>query len=569
MTQARWDVSAPDQAERAELDAALVRLQDGAQRWAQLAIAERAALIGQVHAAVGPQSARWAYTAAGVKGLAASSPLVGEEWISGPYALAAGAGALAQSLSALAKGRSPAAGVRTGSAPGGRTTLKVLPYDLQEWVLLNGFSAEVWMPPGVTPDQVRRSAGLGAKTQGVSGGVGVVLGAGNISSIAPLDVLYEVVAHNRAVILKLNPTMAALMTVYRAVLAPLIRFGVVEIVQGGGRTGDYLAHHEDVDHVHITGSAATHDAIVWGKDKDPDHPRLTKPITSELGGVSPVIVVPGRWSAADLKYQAQHIVTQRLHNSGHNCIAAQVVVLSQDWAQKNAFLAELRSALDRLPARKPWYPGTSSRVQSALAAYPAAERRAGRVLVEATAEDAETLCTNEYFGPVLGVVTLPGRDARSFLETAVDHANHHLAGTLGANILITPAQLRSLGRHFDEILADLRYGTIAVNAWTGLGFLAARAPWGAFPGHTLGDVGSGVGIVHNALLLDSPERVVVRGPFRPFPRSLAGGELSLFPKPPWFVTARSAAGTGRLLSGYAVAPSWLRMPKIFLSAFRA
>lgn len=51
--------------------------------------------------------------------------------------------------------------------------------------------------------------------------------------------------------------------------------------------------------------------------------------------------------------------------------------------------------------------------------------------------------------------------------------------------------------------------------------------------------------MHNALLIDAPERTVVRGPFRPFPRSVAGGEFALFPKPPWFVTARSAALTGR------------------------
>ncbi|MEU2237490.1 hypothetical protein ABZ585_42055, partial [Streptomyces vietnamensis] len=29
-----------------------------------------------------------------------------------------------------------------------------------------------------------------------------------------------------------------------------------------------------------------------------------------------------------------------------------------------------------------------------------------------------------------------------------------------------------------------------------------RATWGAYPGHTLDDVQSGIGIVHNALLLD-------------------------------------------------------------------
>ena len=51
--------------------------------------------------------------------------------------------------------------------------------------------------------------------------------------------------------------------------------------------------------------------------------------------------------------------------------------------------------------------------------------------------------------------------------------------------------------------------------------------------------------------------------------AILGGEFALFPKPPWFVTARSAATTGRLLSRFAAGPSWGKLPGIFVSAFRA
>lgn len=166
--------------------------------------------------------------------------------------------------------------------------------------------------------------------------------------------------------------------------------------------------------------------------------------------------------------------------------------------------------------------------------------------------------TTEYFAPVLGVLTLPGRGVE-FLDRAVERANRDLFGTLGANIVIDPATMKRLGGAFDRAVAALRYGTVAVNAWTALGFLTATAPWGAFPGHTVADAGSGIGVVHNALLIDAPERTVVRGPFRPFPRSVAGGEFALFPKPPWFVTARSGALTGRRLTRLAQRPSWTRM----------
>ncbi|UOB08415.1 aldehyde dehydrogenase family protein [Streptomyces sp. HP-A2021] len=52
-------------------------------------------------------------------------------------------------------------------------------------------------------------------------------------------------------------------------------------------------HHPKVRHVHMTGSAATHDAIVFGTGtegagrKKAGTPLLDKPATSELGGVSP------------------------------------------------------------------------------------------------------------------------------------------------------------------------------------------------------------------------------------------------------------------------------------------
>ena len=100
---------------------------------------------------------------------------------------------------------------------------------------------------------------------------------------------------------------------------------------------------------------------------------LDKEITSELGGVSPTIVIPGEWSKADLRFQAEHVATQRLHNGGYNCIAGQVVIMSSDWPQKDEFLAELRSAMSRAPGRPAYYPGSDQRVAAAKAAYPQAE----------------------------------------------------------------------------------------------------------------------------------------------------------------------------------------------------
>ncbi|WP_288785929.1 aldehyde dehydrogenase family protein, partial [uncultured Microbacterium sp.] len=411
----------------------------------------------------------------------------------------------------------------------------------------------------------RRAAGLGQRHPSTPGGVGLVLGAGNITSIPYLDVLYELMAFNRVAILKLNPTQNALVGVFERALAPLIEPGFLRIVTGGGDVGGSLTGHPGISHVHITGSEATFRAIV---------PGLSVPITAELGGVSPIIIVPGEWSAADLRYQAEHVVTMRLHNSGHNCIAGQVVLLSSDWPQRADFLEELRAAYDRAPERPVWYPNSESKMDAARDAYPDAERcgDGSRTLVETSPGEAEPLETTEYFSPVLGVVALPGT-GQEFLDTAVAHANDRLTGTLGANVLIDPATQSALGAGFERAVADLHYGTVAVNAWTAFGFLTPTATWGAYPGGTLDDAPSGIGIVHNAFLLDQVERTVVRGPFRPFPRSatsaLRGYGLSVLPKPPWFVTSRTGAAVCEGFTRFRIDGNGAAMSVVLVKAFGA
>lgn len=554
-----------------DLDAIVERLSLGARHWAGCGLDERRDLLREVCAGVAAHADTWVALAAAAKGLPADSSLVGEEWLSGPYAVISYAQALQETLHRVAEGSDVLAGCSVRPAPGGRLAVDVLPHDLFDRILLSGYRAEVWTLPGTTEEQLRAGAGRQGSDDRPRGEVALVLGAGNIFSIAPLDVLHQLYAEDRAAVLKLNPTTDGLEQVFRAVFEPMIDRNLVEIVTGGPDVGSALAHHAGIGAVHLTGSAATHDAIVWGSQAG-STPVLTKPISSELGGVSPVIVVPGRWSAADLEFQAQHVATQRLHNSGANCVATQVVVVSSDWDQKDDFLATLTRALEAAPRRTDWYPGCDQRVADARDRHPdavAVGGDPGRTLLPGLdpQDQGESAFATEYFGPVLGVTELPG-DGAEFLDVAVAFVNTRLSGTLGANILVHPRTRRALGDRFLGAVADLRYGTVAVNAWTGVGYLTARATWGAFPGHTLDDVQSGIGIVHNALLLADTERTVVTGPFRPFPRSVLHGELSLSPKPPWFVGNRTAATTGRRLTRFAARPRWRALPGIFASALR-
>src|SRR4029453_1674479 len=134
-------------------------------------------------------------------------------------------------------------------------------------------------------------------------------------------------------------------------------------------------------------------------------------------------------------------------------------------------------------------------------AHPVGRAGSRTLVLDIPPERGEHALTEEFFAPALGVTELPGQGA-SFLRAAVEVANERFAGTLGVNLVVAPATQRELGIALEEAIADLRYGTVAVNAWTGLGYLTARASWGAFPGHTIEDVQSGIGVVHNALLLE-------------------------------------------------------------------
>ncbi|KAA0960172.1 aldehyde dehydrogenase family protein [Microbacterium sp. ANT_H45B] len=568
-----------DDGERARLDEAIGELQAGSRTWAALTLAQRVTLLRGVRTGVATAAEDWARTAAASKGLDGRHPLRGEEWLSGPYSVLGALDACIETLSRLAHGTNPLDSVRIDRAPGGRTRVHAFPLTGIDRILLSGYTGEVWLKPGTTPSRARATAGLAQRTPSESGGVGLVLGAGNITSIPVLDVLYELLAHNRVALLKVNPTQDALVPVYKRALAPLIGLGLLRIVRGGPAVGAYLTGHPELVHVHITGSAATFDAIVWGTGADAverrrtNTPRLQKPITAELGGVSPIIIVPGEWTDADLAYQAEHVATMRLQNSGHNCIAGQVVILSSDWAQADDFRTALRRAYANAPERPTWYPGATSRMDLATDAYPDALVLGDRLLVEiAEGEDAAALQRTEYFAPVLGVVSVPGT-GQEFLDTAVAYANEQLQGTLGANLLIDPATEKKLGAGFDRSVAALRYGSIAVNGWTAFGFLTPTLTWGAFPGSTIDDVGSGIGVVHNALLLDDVERSVVRAPFRPFPRSLplanGGGRFTILPKPPWFVSSRTGAAVSEGLTRFRADGGVLGLLKTLTAALRA
>ncbi|MEV6115915.1 aldehyde dehydrogenase family protein [Streptomyces sp. NPDC052109] len=557
------------------LDRALRELRHNAPSWATAPLTERIGLLQGLMPRIGDSAADLAAAGAYAKGYGPDSPWAGEDWAGGPWALAQHVTARLHVLRRLAAGREP---LHSGAVHerSGRTWVDVFPATRWDSLLLGGYSAQVRMQAGITAAHVRHRAAAQYRSGVRRPGVALVLGAGNVASLTATDILHKLYAEGQVVIAKMNPVNAYLRPHFERIFAEFIQRGWLRFVDGGPAEGAYLTTHDGVDSIHVTGSDRTHDAIVWGtgehaqRRRREDTPLIDKPVTSELGGVSPCIVVPGPWSRADFRFQAEHIVTSKMNNSGHNCIASQVLVLPRSWPGTELLLQETRRVLRALPARTDYYPGAHQRLQAVLAAHPRAECHAGdsRILVSDIVDHDDMLLTGEVFASALGVVRLPGETPAHFLRHAVDFANTVLPGTLGATLIVHPRTERIHPDTVEGALDELRYGTIGVNSWSGVNFLLGYTPWGAHPGHTRQAIGSGVGFVNNAFMLEDVEKTVLRAPFAPAPRGLFTGCPSLSPKPPYFVTHRTGRTTLERVTRFTTAPSPARLPAVLAGALR-
>lgn len=558
--------------EHREIDEYLSRLQANKEKWARLSLQNKCQLLQQIGQNLAAQAAHWVAQANAARQIAPDSLWAAEEW----YEIFTVARALHDYTAALAlldQGVQPRPR-KVWTRPDGQVVAQVFPADLYDYLLFNGISSEVWMQPEVTLETLPQHIGSFYRQPQPSGAVTLILGAGNVNSIAPLDALDRLFRHAQVALLKLSPVNAYLQPLLEAIFAPMIRAGFLAIITGDANIGNYLVHHPAVDEIHVTGSAETYQAIVSNqRNGDLRSPDAPKPITAELGGVTPVIVLPGQWTAADIRFQAENIATMKLYNCGFNCISAQLLVLPEQWPQKQELVTAVQQVMQSLPPQYAYYPGVAQRLQAVQQVYPEAVqlgREAARTIIPtaAVSESSDYCRRTEFFGPMLAVMTLPGETAVSFLQNAVTLCNQSVAGTLGIDLIASPDALKTEAAAIDTAVAALKYGTIGLNVWCGLGYRITQNPWGAFQSPDAGDVGSGRGVVHNTLLFDSPQKTVLRGRFRPFPRSWRHGDPAFMPKPPWFVTHRQRLTTARRVARFALNPGYLRLPGIFAAALR-
>jgi succinate-semialdehyde dehydrogenase/glutarate-semialdehyde dehydrogenase len=254
-----------------------------------------------------------------------------------------------------------------------------------------------------------------------------------------------------------NLRLAALME--RAGLPP----GVLNIVTGSGESvGEALVRHPVVRKVSFTGDCTTGHRvkeIAAGQFKE---------ITLELGGSDPMIVMDD----ADMVKAVEGAARGRFYNAGQTCTAVKRLFVHEKIA--DAFRSQLKARVESLVIGNGLDQSTdmgplNSRAQRdriAAMVTGAQENREGTVLtggcpiggpgfdqgwfyrptlVTGVAPDTRLL-TEEVFGPVLPVVTVPD------LDTAIREANRTRYG-LGASVWTR--DLATVKRVFREVKAGI------------------------------------------------------------------------------------------------------------------
>jgi aldehyde dehydrogenase (NAD(P)+) len=565
---------APRSTARAELDVLLARLHQNAAPFARTSPAERIDLARAMmdgYVAVAEEQVR---AGCARKGLDFDSAAAGEEWLGGPVLVLRCLRLLIETMSRLAAGEPAVDPARVRTRGDGRVIVDVFPASRLDAVLFAGFRGEAWIRPGIPAAEVpaRAAPHYRKPVDQRQGRVALVLGAGNVPSIPPLDVLHKMFVEGKVCLLKMNPVNDHVGPFIERAFAAAIDKGWLAVAYGGADVGAHLVQHPLVDEVHMTGSDKTHDMMVWGPPgaerearKARRQPLLDKPISSELGNITPVIVVPGPYSEGELAFQADNIGTAVTQNASFNCNAAKMLVLPREWDGSGRLMRALGSTLARTPLRKAYYPGAESRWKELVEAHPEAQRfgtPAAGELPWAIIPDLDPASTDEKcfamepFCAVVSQTAVGTSDPVTFLREAVSFCNQRLWGTLAASIVVHPRSLKdpAVALALEQAIADLRYGAVAVNHWPALVYGFISTPWGGHPSSTIEDIQSGSGFVHNTFMLEDVEKCVVRGP------------LVARPKPAWFVGNRTADRIGRKMVAMEAAPSWAKVPPLVLAA---
>ena len=239
--------------------------------------------------------------------------------------------------------------------------------------------------------------------------------------------------------------------------------GVLNVVTGSGEfVGAAIVKHPLIGKVSFTGDCTT------GRKIRAMASGQTKELTLELGGSDPMIVMDD----ADIDKAVDGALRGRFYNAGQTCTAVKRLYVHEKIA--NAFVEKLRVRVEALKAGNGLEPGIdlgpmNSAGQRDLIADMVKEvtdNGKGTILtggcsltgpsydagyfyrptLVSDVSPGARLLTDEIFGPVLPVVSVPD------LDTAIQEANRSRYG-LGASVWTT--NLATTKRVFDEVHAGI------------------------------------------------------------------------------------------------------------------
>ncbi|MGB2832372.1 MAG: aldehyde dehydrogenase family protein [Methylotenera sp.] len=564
-------VASPEQSTQSFMSETLTQLSKAAKEFSTLSIPQRITLAESMQRGLMRVAEHSVEAGCRAKGITIGSPAEAEEWATGPWGSVRQLRLIIESLRAIQK---------TGNTPIGKVSrtvadnlaVNIFPNNAIDGMLFKEVTVDVHLQSYVTEKTLEADRASFYKRPSHQGKVVLVLGAGNIGAIGIMDVLTKMFNEGKVCLLKMNPVNAYLGPFIEEAFKEAIDRHYFAVVYGGAEVGRHLVYHPEVNEVHLTGSDKTHDQIVWGPSgpeqterRQRKEPLLKKTITSELGNVSPVIVVPGPYTEKEIAFQAEAVAAAMTMNASFFCNAAKMMIMPKGWAGSGNFMRAIQKVCESIEPRQAYYPGahdrwhvlTHGRTNIIRIGKPQSGALPWTFIYGLDPQDEnEILFHEEPFCSVLSEVQVGSQNPVEFLEKAVEFCNHKLWGTLNATIIVHPKSLKdpAIRAAFEQAICKLKYGTVAVNTFPGLSFVHASPPWGAYPGSSLEDIQSGSDFVHNTAMLEGIEKAVIRAP------------LTVFPKPGWFPSHKTAQITTRRIVEMEEKASWSKVPGIIWAA---
>lgn len=555
-----------------EIDDALEILAANKTHWANLNIQKKINILNEIMEDMQSIADRWVEAGIKFQGLQNNSYGVGEKSLilAIVYRVVR---LLRQSLKDIQKTGNPRIPGPVSKRANGQFTAKVFPQNLYDRIAMQGYSAELWMKPEANVEDGHPYQASFYHQENKDGKTALVLGVGNVSAIVVADFMYKLFVEGKVVLLKPNPVNEYYGPLIEAGFNALIKRNFMRVVYGGGKEGAYLVNHPLVNEIHMTGSEKTFENIVFGhgdegeKRKRERSPKITKPITAELGNISPVIVVPGPWDESDIKAQAAKLGSWLSVNAGYGCLTPRLIINWKQWDQREEFTGSIVDFLSQIQTRKAYYPGTIEIHNRFVTEHPEAlelgETPDGylpwTLIPDVNAENKKDICfRQEAFCSLFAETSLNAESVEEFIEKAVDFANDILWGTLVSSIIVHPKSMKDprIAVAVERAIEKLRYGTVVVNQWGVVAYLLMTTSWGSYPGQDINDVQSGIGTVNNLLMFEDIQKAVVRCPFKEKPD-------------PFLANSRNFPEFGRRLANFQFKQSIGTLAPLFMAVLKS